>query len=61
LADHVSQVGNRIEWRAPTRLAGILPIALGISRLGHNKNGNVTNIEPPLHKHGTNLMKTKGG
>jgi hypothetical protein len=34
----------------------------GIAKLrGQSENTNVTNIEPPLHKQGTKLLKTKGG
>ena len=34
----------------------------GMAKLrGQSENSNVTNIEPPLHKHGSNLLKTKGG
>jgi integrase len=34
----------------------------GMAKLqGQSENTNVTNIEPPLHKQGTNLLKTKGG
>jgi Phage integrase family len=33
----------------------------GMAKLrGQSENTNVTNIEPPLHKQGTNLFKTKG-
>jgi integrase len=34
----------------------------GMAKLqGQSENTNVTNIEPPLHKQGANLLKTKGG
>jgi integrase len=34
----------------------------GMAKLrGHSENSNVTNIESPLHKQGSNLFKTKGG